>query len=420
MESIFAHIFRKKKPPTGETARAEVLGGVNNSFSAWSGDAYANDVYRAAVDSIARNAAKLKGSHVIRYHDRARSEGDRRINRLLQIEPNPYMSAYDLFYKLVTRLFLYNDTFAYLQRDSRGNLAGIFPLTPTRVDFLSDDSGALVCHFTFTGGKEVYLPYTDVVHLRRNFNDNDLLGDKNTALFPALQLAHTQNEGILHAIKSSANIRGILKTNVLTSVESLKAFQKEFIDNFLNVSNNGGVLPIDAKAEYIPIDNKPYAIDASQLEAVKKKIYDYLGTNEAIVSSSYTEDQWAAFYESTIEPVALQMGLEFTRKIFNERERAFGNFVIFESGRLQFSSNATKTSMIKELMPYGMFTLNEARDIFNLAGLPDGDMRFQTLNVVAADIARKYQMSKTGADMAQSLIAAKNQAANNEERGDNT
>ena len=50
--NIFSRIFRKAKPPEGETERAEILGG-GNSFSAWNGDAYANDIYRGAVDAIA-------------------------------------------------------------------------------------------------------------------------------------------------------------------------------------------------------------------------------------------------------------------------------------------------------------------------------------------------------------------------------
>lgn len=155
----------------------------------------------------------------------------------------------------------------------------------------------------------------------------------------------------------------------------------------------------DQKMEYTPIDSKPATIDAEQLKAVKTKIYDYLGVSESIVNSSYTENEWASFYESTIEPVALQLGLEFTRKLFTEREIAFGNTIIFESSRLQFSSNATKVSLIKELMPYGLLTVNECREILNLAAIPDadgGNKRFQTLNVVDADKANTYQVGQDG------------------------
>lgn len=394
--NIFQRIFGRAKPPVSATSRAEIIGG-GNSFSAWSGNAYSNDIYRGAVDAIARNAAKLKGSHVIKYRSHERAEGDCRLNRILQIEPNPYMSAFDMLYKLVTHYFIYNNAFAYMQRDDRGQLAAVFPLNPVHAEFLSDAGGALYCRFIFAGGKETILPYTDIVHLRRNFNGNDILGDPNEALSPALQLAHAQNEGIISAIKSGANIRGILKRSQLANAEMLKEIQENFVKDYLDISNNGGIAVLDNASDYVPLENKPYTIDEKQMQAVKTKIYDYLGVSETIVNSSYNEDQWAAFYESTIEPLALQLSLEFTRKLFNDRERAFGNSVMFESGRLQFSSNATKVNLIREIMPMGLLTVDQALEILNLPSVEGGDRRIQSLNYVDADKAEAYQMARAKA-----------------------
>ena len=50
--------------------------------------------------------------------------------------------------------------------------------------------------------------------------------------------------------------------------------------------------------------------------------------------------------------------------------------------------------MIKELVPYGLLTVNEAREILNLAPVEDGDKRLQTLNVVDASKANKYQLNE--------------------------
>ena len=309
--SIFSRIFGRVKPPARETSRAEIIGG-GNAFSAWSGNAYSNDIFRSAVDAIARNAAKLKGSHIIKYRDHEQVTGDCKLNRMLQVEPNPYMSAFDMLYKLFTHYFLYNNAFAYIQKDERGQCVAVFPLNPVHAEFLSDTGGALYVRFIFSGGREVILPYADIVHLRRNFNGNDILGDPNDALSPALQLAHAQNEGIVSAIKTGASIRGILKRTQLANADILKEMRENFIQDYLNINNNGGIAVLDSAAEYIPIDNKPYAIDEKQMQAVKTKIYDYLGVSEAIVNSSYDENQWAAFYESVIEPLALQLSLEFT------------------------------------------------------------------------------------------------------------
>lgn len=393
MAGIFEKFFKKEKPPMN-TERAEMLNNSTSVFTPWSGDAYSNDIYRGAIDAIARNAAKLKGSHTVHYGDKNVTGQNTALNRILQVQPNPYMSAFDMIYKMVTHYFLYNNAFAFLQKNDEGHLVGIFPLKASHVDFLADNAGNMYCKFLFASGKEVTLPYSEVIHLRRNFNDNDLLGDPNTALLPALELAHTQNEGIVNGIKSSANIRGILKFTQIMAPEKLKEEKDAFIKDYLQIANNGGVVATDMKTEYIPIDINPVSVDHEQIKAIKTKIYDYLGVSEAIVSSSYTEDQWAAFYESTLEPIAVQMSLEFTRKLFNSREQAFGNSIVFESGRLQFSSNTTKVNLIAQLVPYGLLTINQALEILNLPSVADGDKRLQTLNVVDAENANKYQLEE--------------------------
>ncbi len=392
--NIIQRILGSKNKAPVQVKRAEILSGGAAVFTPWSGDAYSNDIYRAAVDAIARNAAKLKGAHVIRQQEYIAPQYNGKLARILQTEPNPYMSAFDMLYKLVTHYYLYNNAFAYLQKDKRGEVLGIFPIQASTVEFLADPAGALYCRFLFQSGCEVVLLYSDIIHLRRNFNHNDLLGEPNTALMPALELAHTQNEGISNSIKSGATIRGILKFTQIMAPEKLKEEKNRFIADYLSIANEGGVVATDQKTEYVPINTNPVTIDDKQIDAIKAKIYDYLGVSESIVNSSYTEDIWAAFYESTIEPIAVQLSLEFTRKIFTDREQAFGNSILFESGRLQFSSNKTKIELIAQLMPYGLLTVNQALEILNLPAVEDGDKRLQTLNVIDAASAKNYQLDR--------------------------
>lgn len=388
--SLLQRIFRTKTPASVE--RFEIMNTSAARFTAWAGDAYANDTYRGAVDAIARNVAKLKGTHVISQDGQRQGVQDE-LTRLLQVQPNPYMSAFDLLYKLATHYYLDSNAFAFVQRGPRG-VSGIYPIAAASVDFVTDPVGTLYARFRFYNGKEVTLPYSDIIHLRRFFNKNDLLGDPNNALAAALEMAHTQNEGIINGIRSSANIRGILKFTSIMAPEKLKEEKDRFIADYLTIANEGGVVATDNKAEYQPITVTPAVVDAKQLAAVKTKIYSYLGISENIVTSSYTEDEWAAFYESIIEPLAVQMSLEFTRKLFNEREQFYGNAIMFESGRLQFSSNATKIKLIAELIPYGLLTINQALEILNLPAVADGDKRLQTLNVVDMAQANKYQLNE--------------------------
>nr|WP_269668930.1 phage portal protein [Staphylococcus gallinarum] len=368
-----------------------MLNGGFTSFSSFTGDAYSNDIYRSAVDSIARHIAKLSGKHVV--DNTSERNNYSKLNRILQQRPNPYMSGYDFLYKIATQYYLYNNAFILVQKDNRGNLTGLYPLAPNSVEYVVDGSNEVYLKFLFNGGEKVTLHMNEVAVLRRHFNSNELLGDDNTAIMSALELAHTQNEGMREAIKNSAKIRGIVKYTQALAPSKLKEAKEEFMNNYLTMANNGGVIPVDTSMEYQPLNVSDVQIDTSQVDAVKQKIYDYLGINEDIVNGNYNEDQWQSFFESIVEPFAIQISSELTEKIFSEREKSFANRIIFEASKLQYASNQSKTNVIKELLPLGVLTINQALDLLNLPNVEDGDKRIQSLNYIDKALADSYQMN---------------------------
>lgn len=387
--SIFSRIFKSKQP---QQAAPAIVMGATPYFTPFSGNAYESDIYRGAVDAIARHMGRLNGSHYIKTAG-GRQQGDDALNYLLQVRPNPYMSAFDLTYKLATHFYIYNNAFALLQRDDGGNLAGIFPLNVSSMNFLSDPTDTLYCQFFFKNGASYILPYSDVIHLRRNFNGSDLLGDTNTAILPALQLSQAQSDGIVNGIKSGASIRGILKYNQVLAPDKLKEEKAAFVADYLSIENSGGVAALDSKFDYTPITSTPYTIDDKQLAAVKSKIYEYLGVSQKIVDGSYDEPTGTAFYESVVEPWAAQLSQEFTAKIFTPIEQQYGNMVLFEAGSMDYASYETRVSTLTAALPMGLFSVDEAREILNMPpiGGDEGAKRLQTLNVVQADKANAYQ-----------------------------
>ena len=372
-----------------QTKNFELLNSGFTSFSSFGTDMYQSDIYRSAVDAIARHIAKLNGKHV---YDNNKEDKYSKLNRILQDRPNPYMSGYDFLYKIATQYYLYNNAFILVQKDDRGNLSGLYPLTPNSVEYVVDGAGEMYIKCLFKDGNIVHFHLSEIAVLRRHFNSNELLGDSNDAIMNTLELAYTQSEGMNEAIKNSAQIRGILKYNQTLANEKLKEKKNAFMEDYLSMNNNGGVIPLDAMLEYTPLKPSDVQIDTSQMEVVKKKIYDYLGINENIITGNYDENQWQAFFESVIEPFAIQISSELTDKIFSEREKAFSNRIVFESSKLQYASNQSKATIIKELLPLGLLTINEARDLMNLARVEDGDERIQSLNYIEKTLAKNYQM----------------------------
>jgi phage portal protein, HK97 family len=383
--SLFEMIFgRRPKREQQIQTQLRMLNGFAPVFTTFSGDAYDSDVVRAAVDAIARNAAKLKPKHIRRVNGRIEEVGSD-IEKLLSLRPNPFMDAYTFYYKVVTQLYLKNNSFVFVDIDrTTKKIRGFYPINAATIEFL-EYQGDIYAKFHFMGGQQVTLPYEDLIHLRRFFYKNDLYGEpSDQALYPTLQLIQTTDEGIANAVKSSAFLRGILKFTSMLKPEDMKRQRDLFVQDYLDITNNGGVAATDAKADYIPLNNEPKMVDDKQMEAIRKKVYNYFGVNEKIIQSNYTEDEWNAFYESTIEPLAIQMSLEFTSKLFTDAERSRGNEIIFEANRLQYASMKTKLNL-REMVDRGAMTPNEWRAAMNLAPIEGGDEPIRRLDTRPVD-----------------------------------
>lgn len=374
--SIIARLFGRQTKPHAFIE-------INSTFNSFSGTGYNSAAFRAAVDAIARHTAKLQPH-----------SADAGLEALLAQAPNTYMSGYDLLYKTAAAYFTHNNAFMLLQRgephlaqNSAEGITAIYPLTPSSVEFKPGSDGALYLECTFPDGRCVAFPYRDVIHLRRHFLTNDLLGDGNTPLYSLLDTADTLNQGIAASVKNGTSIRGVLKFTSLVNPAQVKAEKERFVSDYFNPANNGGIAATDQRFDFVPANITPYSVPKEQIEAVNRQITDYLGVGVSIVNGTYTENEFSAFYESIVEPFALQLSQEFRLKT--------GAEITFTAERMEFSSAATKIKLLHEAAPLGLITVNEARKLLALPPVADGDRRLQSLNYVSADKADAYQLEES-------------------------
>lgn len=356
---------------------------INSTFNSFSGTGYNSAAFRAAVDAIARHTAKLQAH-----------SADNRFETLLTQAPNAYMSAYDLLYKTAAAYFTHNNAFMLLQRgephlaqNSAEGIAAIYPLNPSSVEFRPGSDGALYLECTFPDGRQIAFPYTDIIHLRRHFLTNDLTGDSNAPLYALLDTADTLNQGISASVKNGTPIRGVLKFTSLVNPAQVKAEKEQFVSDYFNPGNNGGIAATDQRFDFVPANIAPYSVPKEQFETINRQITDYLGVGASIVNGTYTENEFSAFYESIVEPFALQLAQEFRLKT--------GAEITFTAERMEFSSAATKIKLLHEAAPLGLITVNEARKLLALPLVKDGDRRLQSLNYVSADKADAYQLEES-------------------------
>lgn len=363
-------------------------------FTSFGQDAYKSDITRAAIEAIAKNAAKLKPKHVVSRDGKQLPKDRGSLDRIIAERPNPLMSAYDFYLKIITQLYNKNNAFVLIDRDyATGMIYNLLPISYSMVEAMEYENDVYL-KFTTLNGDILTIPYADVIHLRRFFYDQDVFGEDNTALLPTLELINTINQGVSNAVTTSASLRGILKaTGVLNEKDRTKT-KDDFVRDYLTSANNGGVAVLDSKFDYVPLKSEPVLIDKAQMDAIKTQVYDYFNINTDIVQSKWDEEKWNAFYEGVLEPLAIQMSLEFTNKLFSKTQIQSGNKIIFEANRLAYASNQTKISLVKEVGALGGFTINEIRELFNMAPIDGGEVRLQTLNVVNAALADQYQTGK--------------------------
>ena len=244
-------------------------------------------------------------------------------------------------------------------------------------------------------GLEYTVPYQFVIHIKSRYNKKRFLGTPpDGELSNSTELLEITYNGIKKVIQNSASLRGYLKYNNFADDEEIKEKVREFQKAYMSAENEGGIAGLDSTYEFHEITQQPRQIPTAQVQFFRENIYRYYSVNEKILNSTYSELEWNSFYEAVVEPIAIQLSLEFTFKLFSERERGCGNKIVFTSNRLQYATLQTRATIGKDLFDRGIITINEYRDLMYMPQIDDGDIRMISLNYVKVDDQSLYQTGK--------------------------
>lgn len=374
----------KKVNQAVSVTKYQMLNDEGNGFFAWNGNLYQSDIVRAAIRPKVRAFGKTVAKHIRNGKDGLKVNPEPYMRFLLE-EPNPYMTGQMLQEKLAIQLELNNNAFAYIVRDENNYPTEIYPITSSSVEAVKNGSGETFLRFTLRNGKTVTFRYTDIIHLRKDYNENEIFGDSPApALTQLMEVISTTDQGLIKAIKNSNVIKWLLKFNQTLRPDDLKKATKQFTDDYLSIdSESGGAAATDAKMDATQVQPNDVMVDNKLMAETVKRVYAFFGTNEKIVHSSYDEDGWVSYYEANVEPDVMQASGEFTRKLFTRVERGHGNRIMFESSNLAFASLKTKMDFVNNGIDRGYVNANEGRDVFGMAPIEGGDTYVRRLDMAA-------------------------------------
>ena len=399
-----------KKPPKNKKF-APTLDGFMPIYSQFGDNIYASDVVQQALKCIVDEMKKLNPTHV-RYkgNDPVPVKGD--VQDVLSC-PNNLMTTSEFLEKTVWLLLMNYNVFIiptyYTWVDDktgaeRRSYESLYPINPTQVDFIEDASGRLFVTFWFWNGYQTTIAYDNIIHIRYNYSVNQYMGGNmlgqpdHQALLGTLELNNSLLQGIAKAMNASYAVNGVVKYNTLMDDGKTEAALKELEKKLQN--SQSGFLPLDLKAEFIPLEHKSELVDENTLKFIDEKILRNFGVPLPILTGDYTKEQYEAFYQKTLEPLISAMSQAFTKKLFTPRERSFGNKVELYPKDLIFMTTSQKIEMINLLSPTGALYENEKRTMFGLLPLPELEgKRYMSLNWIDANDASQYQVGKENVDI---------------------
>lgn len=389
MSEIGIFNFGKKKEQKQGLIYAPTMSGNLPFYSSFGDSVYASDIIVESIRCKANEFKKLAPRHIRTVNGTQTVVHDSSIAKVLK-RPNAYMTQSDFLEKIVILRELSKNVFIYpeyyITKGNERYYTALYPLKPSEVWYLTDDSGKMFIKMRFASGYETILPIDRVIHWRKDFGVNDYFGggmfggDDNAGLLTMLKRYDQLTQSIAKALECSCQINGVMRLNSYLSDEESIASQKEFEENLK--ANKSGVLFTDLKAEYIHMPRDVKLVDAETLKFFYDTILRANGTPLAILNGDYTKAQKEAYYEHALEGDIKSLGQVMSMVMFSDREASFGNEIILYPNDISFMSMENKIAALQTGLPAGIFTKNEARELLGYPPIEGGDVMPRGYNEV--------------------------------------
>lgn len=340
-------------------------------FTTWNGELFESELVRSAIDARARHISKLKVEIV--------GAAQPTLQTKLKLKPNNWQTWQQFLYRTSVILDMHNSCVIVPVYDSLMNPVGYYPVLPTKCEIVQSN-GIPFLRFEFTKGQKASTYLEECAILTKFQYKSDFFGESNRALDSTMDMIHMDKQAIDEAIKNGATYRFYAKLNNFSSTEDLKKERMRFSEANLKTAEGGGLLLFpNTYADIHELTNQSYTVPEAELNEIRTNVYNYFAVNEDILQSRAYGDAWSAFYESVVEPFAIQFSETMTGAIFTDKERSYGNYVMATSNRLQYMTTTEKLNVSSQMADRGIMNRDEIREIWNLPPLPNGQGQAYTI-----------------------------------------
>lgn len=367
---------------------ANGMGSVN-----WSGiSALKNSDIFTAIDIISKDIASTS----IKFNDRdSYLDADKKILKLLNKRPNPYLDAWHFKYIIVANMLLNGNSYVEIVRNEKGEPIELYHMQNSATSIQQVDD-KIKYHYIDELDGHVQLDVEDVLHFRMFSLDGFNGYSPLFSLANEIGISMGSKRFLDDFFKNGGTSTAVLKyIDGRYSDEELIEIKKNFENSQLK--NNNGLVMLDDTMDFkrleVPTEVlnflNSYKFSTQQVAKAFGLPMSKLGIETVNTS---LKDSGIEYYRNTLYPIFSMMNAEIEEKLFTHAP--YEVTLDYDVSRLIDSDPQVKLERVTQLFQKKIMLLNEARAEFNLDPVPGGDKPLADLNSIYLEDLAVYQNSK--------------------------
>lgn len=367
---------------------ANGLGGIT-----WNGiSSLRNSDVFTAIDIISKDIASTS----IQFNDKDNYlDDDKKILKLLNKRPNPYLDAWHFKYIIVANMLLNGNSYVEIVRDDKGQPIELYHMQNSAVSIEQIDDKIKYNYIDERDG-HVRFDTEDVLHFRMFSVDGFNGYSPLFALANEIGISMGSKKFLDEFFKNGGTSTAILKyEDGRYSDEELEIIRQNFENSQLK--NNNGLVMLDDTMTFdrlkVPTEVlnflNSYKFSTQQVAKAFGLPLSKLGIETVNTS---LKDSGIEYYRSTLYPIFSMMNAEIEEKLF--AQSPYEVTLDYDVARLIDSDPDVKLERVTQLFTKKIITLDEARAQFGFKPVENGSEPLADLNTIFLKDLSAYQDSK--------------------------
>lgn len=310
-----------------------------------------------------------------------------KLQRLLSIAPNSYMTAQEFWELLVTCLCLRGNFYVY-KVYALGNVVELLPIDPSIVKPILKENNTVEYEVDFKSGKRT-LTQDEMWHVRLFTLDG--LNGLNPVAYArnALTLSHNMEQLATNLFENGAVTTGVLQTDTSLTDKAFERLTETFTDKHVGASNAYKPMILEEGLEWKPISLN--AQDSQFIESRKMsdaqicgmfRVPPHLVANMEKMTLNNIEHMGMSFVNYSLVPYLTRIEHRIQVGLLAENQQTT-HYAKFNAGALMRGDLKGRYESYAKGINWGILSPNDCRELEDMNPREGGDVYLTPLNMTS-------------------------------------